>query len=73
MAYDHGKDLFVLRDGEAKMWGVSAEKIRPWKELPLTSEWQIVPPGMSVPSGAEYKIDVGSGQSMARLQPASDL
>merc|ERR1712232_10930 len=72
VAYDHDKNLFVLRDGAAKIWGVAAEKLRRLTEMELTTEWKLVPPDMSVPPGAEYKIDVASGEKMARLPPAED-
>eukprot|EP00928_Gymnodinium_smaydae_P050397 TRINITY_DN33960_c0_g1_i1.p1 TRINITY_DN33960_c0_g1~~TRINITY_DN33960_c0_g1_i1.p1 ORF type:complete len:162 (-),score=15.79 TRINITY_DN33960_c0_g1_i1:430-915(-) len=77
VAFDSDKDLFVLRDGNGKIWGVTAEKLRPLEEITLTDEWQVVPPGKSVPAGAEYRLDVKSGQNMARLRPkvgeAADL
>eukprot|EP00928_Gymnodinium_smaydae_P057063 TRINITY_DN40336_c0_g1_i1.p1 TRINITY_DN40336_c0_g1~~TRINITY_DN40336_c0_g1_i1.p1 ORF type:complete len:120 (+),score=17.36 TRINITY_DN40336_c0_g1_i1:99-458(+) len=71
VAYHYGQDLFVLRDGAAKMWGVSAEKMRPWRELQLTHDWQVVEAGVSVPSGAEYRIDMETGKNMARLPAGS--
>jgi len=67
VAYEHGKDIFVLRDGAGKLWGVAASKLSKFEEMQLSSEWQPVLAGMSVPVGAEYKFDVTSGQNMARL------
>mmetsp|Transcript_56002 Transcript_56002/g.156072 ORF Transcript_56002/g.156072 Transcript_56002/m.156072 type:complete len:136 (+) Transcript_56002:49-456(+) len=69
VAYDYEKEIFVLRGGDGKIWGVAAQKLRPLKEMELTSEWQLVPPGMSVPAEAEYRIDVATGEKMARKSP----
>eukprot|EP00392_Amoebophrya_sp_AT5.2_P000277 g277.t1 len=70
---ESGEDggLYVVRDGKAKFWGVPLRSIETKFEFELTAEWQKVPEGMSIPAGAEVKLDLESRVPMARLMPGS--
>jgi len=52
-----------------KVWFMEVEAIEPLL-FRATSEWQAVPSGAMCPAGLEYRIDLATGQRLARLPEA---
>ena len=65
IAFDPDKNLYVVKDSMASIWGLRAEKLRPQKvlEMPEGVEWHDVPDGTVVPKGLRSK-DLSTGRSV---------
>lgn len=71
IAFDPDKNLYVVKDSMASIWGLRAEKLRPQKvlEMPEGVEWHDVPDGTVVPKGLEIQVDLSTGRKRARRMP----
>ena len=71
IAFDPDKNLYVVKDSMASIWGLRAEKLRPQKvlEMPEGVEWHEVPDGTVVPKGLEIQVDLSTGRKRARRMP----
>ena len=70
IAYDPAKSLYVVKDADAKIWGVGVEKLRAMRMLNLdelsTSEWTRVRPGIVLPKGCDIRMDLETGERLVR-------
>ena len=69
IGFDPAKELYVVKDAKAAIWGLATSKLKALQTLDLEhvgNEWQEVPEGVVVPGGAEIKMDLSTGRKLAR-------
>eukprot|EP00746_Dinoflagellata_sp_MGD_P023111 gnl/MRDRNA2_/MRDRNA2_154099_c0_seq1.p1 gnl/MRDRNA2_/MRDRNA2_154099_c0~~gnl/MRDRNA2_/MRDRNA2_154099_c0_seq1.p1 ORF type:complete len:154 (-),score=24.85 gnl/MRDRNA2_/MRDRNA2_154099_c0_seq1:49-477(-) len=67
MGFHTTDQRYIVRDGAAKFWGVTAEQASTLLSFEPSSEWQEFPADVAVPPGLEIKMDLSTGKRMARV------
>ena len=60
---------WIVRMGDGTRWLIRNARLRPQQTFDATYQWQDLPPGYSVPGGADIRIDMSTGRKQVRLLP----